>query len=66
MRFYLIDAQCRVEQAGAILSLMLDSIHDDEREMLLISGVISLLAGVPEVIREAERGMIEQNVKGDI
>ncbi|EOY6343331.1 hypothetical protein ACP9I8_004775 [Enterobacter hormaechei] len=60
MRFDLIDAQCRVEQAGAILSLMLDSIHDDEREMLLISGVISLLAGVPEVIREAERGMISR------
>ncbi|WP_417642201.1 hypothetical protein [Enterobacter kobei] len=61
MRFDLIDAQCRVEQAAAILSLMLDSIHDDEREMLLISGVLSLLAGVPEVIREAERGMIKRD-----
>lgn len=58
MRLDLIDAQCRVEQAGAILSLLLDSIDDDEREMLLIAGVISLLDGVPEVIREAERGMI--------
>lgn len=61
MRFDLIDAQCRVEQAGAILSMLLDSIDDDEREMLLIAGVLSLLAGVPEVIREAERGMIKHD-----
>jgi hypothetical protein len=39
----LIDAQCRVEQAQALLSIWLEGTKAAERDMQLICALISLL-----------------------
>ncbi|QML97895.1 hypothetical protein HVX23_18495 [Klebsiella pneumoniae] len=49
----LIDAQCRVEQAQALLSIWLEGTKASERDMQLICALISLLQDVPETIKTA-------------
>jgi hypothetical protein len=48
----LIDAQCRTEQAQAVLSVWLESDPADEGELALVCAVLTLLQGVPESIRD--------------
>lgn len=44
----LIDAQCRVEQAQALLSIWLEVTKASERDIQLICALISLLQDVPD------------------
>ena len=49
----LIDAQCRVEQAQALLSIWLEGTKASERDMQLICALISCLQDGPETIKTA-------------
>ncbi|WON77026.1 hypothetical protein [Serratia sp. UGAL515B_01] len=50
----LIDARCRVEQAQAVLSVLLEERSSNDREVALIGAVMSLLELVPEAMEETE------------
>lgn len=50
----LIDAQCRVEQAQALLSIWLEGAKASERDIQLICALISLLEDVPEAMKRAD------------
>lgn len=55
----LIDAQCRVEQAQALLSIWLEGTKASERDMQLICALISLLQDVPEAIKTADEELAD-------
>ncbi|HBZ1077003.1 TPA: hypothetical protein NPP89_001378 [Klebsiella quasipneumoniae subsp. quasipneumoniae] len=55
----LIDAQCRVEQAQALLSIWLEGSKASERDMQLICALISLLQDVPETIKTADEELAD-------
>ena len=55
----LIDAQCRVEQAQALLSIWLEGTKASERDMQLICALISLLQDVPETIKTADEELAD-------
>lgn len=55
----LIDAQCRVEQAQALLSIWLEGTKASERDIQLICALISLLQGVPEAIKTADEELAD-------
>ncbi|TLU68307.1 hypothetical protein FFB58_10480 [Enterobacter sp. MF024] len=57
-RFQLIDAQCRVEQAQAVLSVWLECGVADDRDQAMIGSLISLLEGVPEAMISVENEMV--------
>ncbi|WP_447871181.1 hypothetical protein [Serratia fonticola] len=48
----LIDAQCRTEQAQAVLNIWLECGIADSQEHALVCSLITLLADVPESIRD--------------
>ncbi|HBE9089093.1 TPA: hypothetical protein KNG84_001100 [Serratia fonticola] len=51
----LIDAQCRTEQAQAVLNLWLESCSHpdaDKAEQSMVCALITILDGVPESIRD--------------
>ena len=54
----LIDAQCRVEQAQALLSIWLEGTKASERDMQLICALISLLQDVPETIKRRMKNLL--------
>lgn len=49
----LIDAQCRVDQAEAVLSAWMELLSEDNRENRLVGAVMALLDGVAEAISAA-------------
>lgn len=55
----LIDAQCRVEQAQALLSIWLEGTKASERDMQLICALISLHQDVPEAIKTADEELAD-------
>lgn len=55
----LIDAQCRVEQAQALLSIWLEGTKASERDMQLICALISLLQDVSETIKTADEELAD-------
>ena len=52
----LIDAACQIEQAQAVLSMLLESTSNKTDPDLprLIGSILTLLHGVPEAMSEAE------------
>lgn len=54
MPISLDDANCRVDQALAVLSMWLECTHDKD-EANIISSIITLLDGVSESIEEANK-----------
>lgn len=48
------DAQCRVEQAQALLSVWMEAETGDKTTWALIGAIITLLDGVPEAVKAAE------------
>lgn len=48
----LIDAQCRAEQARAVLDMWLEAEILDHSETGLVCALITILDGVPESIRD--------------
>ncbi|HBE9082236.1 hypothetical protein [Serratia fonticola] len=48
----LIDAQCRAEQARAVLDMWLEAEILDHSESALVCALITILDGVPESIRD--------------
>ncbi|MFT2793659.1 hypothetical protein ACMV5I_26930 [Serratia sp. T13T92] len=48
----LIDAQCRAEQARAVLDMWLEAEILDHSETALVGALITILDGVPESIRD--------------
>ncbi|HCM4045242.1 MULTISPECIES: hypothetical protein [Klebsiella/Raoultella group] len=55
----LIDAQYRVKQAQALLSIWLEGTKASERDIQLICALISLLQDVPEAIKTADEELAD-------
>lgn len=55
----LIDAQCRVEQAQATLSVWLEATTAKDRDRQLICTLMTLLEAVPEAIRVADEELAD-------
>ncbi|MBC3211408.1 hypothetical protein [Serratia fonticola] len=59
----LIDAQCRVEQAQAVLNIWLECDIADSQEHALVCALINLLSGVPESIRDHQNAPSGEGAK---
>jgi hypothetical protein len=54
----LAEANCRVDQANAVLSMWLER-TEDKYEACLVSSLITILDGVNEAIEDAENKLLE-------
>ncbi|MEN3754471.1 hypothetical protein [Mangrovibacter yixingensis] len=59
MKIALMDAECRVRQALAVLGIWLEVQRNDNETRQLIASVQTLLTGVPESIDQAENELTE-------
>ncbi|EKY0662445.1 TPA: hypothetical protein ACT2TS_002464 [Citrobacter braakii] len=62
IKFGISEAASRVEQAQAILSLWLELSHGNSREVSLIGSILTVLSGLPDVIRGADCELFEYDL----